>query len=92
MNFFKAPEGEDEFALRRKWAQQAWNWIRSTLVAVIVIAIVCEAEQVDNLVKLAFIITPILLCMTGIIVQYAQLVYSADKNKKDKESESKGSD
>lgn len=78
---------DDPFKIRRQWAKNSFRIIVGTLAMCIVIGLFCDAAQVDNLVKLGFIITPILLCLTGLIVQYSQLVHFTDKDDKDRNKE-----
>ena len=66
------------FNVRRRFAKTAFACIVATLFFVLGVAAFGDAQTAANLREAGIIIAPIVLCLAGVIAQYAHLVYKTD--------------
>ena len=68
----------DTFKVRRRFAQLAFLAILVTLASCLLIAFFGDADSANRLREAGIIIAPIIVCLTGVIGQYAHLVFKQD--------------
>lgn len=69
---------QDMFKVRRRFAIAAFALIGITLLSALAIAAFGEQGTAQNLREAGVIISPIIICLTGVIAQYAHLVFKQD--------------
>lgn len=73
---------DEKFKIRRRMALCSFIALITIVIVVLLGAIFGSPNVGSNLNSSSGIISPAMLCFTGIIGQYAHLVYATDKEKK----------
>lgn len=68
----------DMFKVRRRFAKASFVSVLITLFSCLLIAAFGGPLAAANLKEAGIIIVPIIVCLTGVIGQYAHLVYKQD--------------
>ncbi len=67
------------FKLRRRWASIAFYTLVATLALVLAMVFFGDETVGQNLTQAAGVVSPILVCLTGLVAQYAYQVQRDDQ-------------